>query len=299
MLTISPVSEDFVAEITGLDLSNGLKPEEFKQLSNALDRYAVLVLPDQPLNEEQQLNFASNFGPLETSVGASIYNASSPRRLQKPQLSDISNLNEQGRVLDQNDMRRLINLSNQLWHTDSSFKRIPASVSILSAQEVPAVGGATEFADMRAAWDALTNERKRELEPLIATHDYFHSRMLTGFKVDSVPEDWRQRQPPVKQVLIRTHPATGRKSLYLASHISHIGQMNKQDSLQLLDELMQFATRPEFTYRHRWRTNDVVIWDNRCTMHRGRPFNESDRRAMRRATVQDSAPTVPAESALA
>ena len=299
MLTISPVSEDFVAEITGLDLSNGLKPEEFKQLSNALDRYAVLVLPDQPLNEEQQLSFASNFGPLETSVGASIYNASSPRRLQKPQLSDISNLNEQGRVLDQNDMRRLINLSNQLWHTDSSFKRIPASVSILSAQEVPAVGGATEFADMRAAWDALTNERKRELEPLIATHDYFHSRMLTGFKVDSVPEDWRQRQPPVKQVLIRTHPATGRKSLYLASHISHIGQMNKQDSLQLLDELMQFATRPEFTYRHRWRTNDVVIWDNRCTMHRGRPFNESDRRAMRRATVQDSAPTVAAEPALA
>ena len=299
MLTISPVSEDFVAEITGLDLSNGLKPEEFKQLSNALDRYAVLVLPDQPLNEEQQLSFASNFGPLETSVGASIYNASSPRRLQKPQLSDISNLNEQERVLDQNDMRRLINLSNQLWHTDSSFKRIPASVSILSAQEVPAVGGATEFADMRAAWDALPHERKRELEPLIATHDYFHSRMLTGFKVDSVPEDWRQRQPPVKQVLIRTHPATGRKSLYLASHISHIGQMNKQDSLQLLDELMQFATRPEFTYRHRWRTNDVVIWDNRCTMHRGRPFNESDRRAMRRATVQDSAPTVAAEPALA
>ena len=299
MLTISPVSEDFVAEITGLDLSNGLKPEEFKQLSSALDRYAVLVLPDQPLNEEQQLSFASNFGPLETSVGASIYNASSPRRLQKPQLSDISNLNEQERVLDQNDMRRLINLSNQLWHTDSSFKRIPASVSILSAQEVPAVGGATEFADMRAAWDALPHERKRELEPLIATHDYFHSRMLTGFKVDSVPEDWRQRQPPVKQVLIRTHPATGRKSLYLASHISHIGQMNKQDSLQLLDELMQFATRPEFTYRHRWRTNDVVIWDNRCTMHRGRPFNESDRRAMRRATVQDSAPTVAAEPALA
>lgn len=298
MLTISPVYDDFVAEITGVDLSVGLNPEEFKQLSSALDRYAVLVLPDQPLSEDQQLSFASNFGPLETSIGASTYNASPVRRLQKPQLSDISNLNEQGRVLDQSDLRWLINLSNQLWHTDSSFKRIPASVSILSAQEVTPVGGATEFADMRAVWDALEDERKVELEPLIATHDYFHSRMLTGFRIDSVPDDWRERTPPVKQVLVRTHPATGRKSLYLASHISHIGQMSKEDSLRLLDELMQFATRPEFTYRHRWRTNDVVIWDNRCTMHRGRPFNKSDRRAMRRATVQDSAPTVAAEAAL-
>lgn len=299
MVTIAPVSDEFVAEITDVDLAAGLQAEDFQQISEALDKYAVLVLPNQPLNEEQQLAFATHFGPLEISVGASVYNASSPRRLEKPQLSDISNLNEQGHILDQHDIRRLINLSNQLWHTDSSFKRVPASVSILSAQEVPPVGGATEFADMRAAWDALPDEQRNKLEPLIATHDYFHSRMLTGFKVDSVPDDWRQRQPPVQQTLVRTHPATGRKSLYLAAHICQIGQLNTQDSLRLLDELMQFATRPEFVYRHRWRTNDVVIWDNRCTMHRGRPFSESYRRAMRRATVQDVAPTVTAEAASA
>jgi alpha-ketoglutarate-dependent 2,4-dichlorophenoxyacetate dioxygenase len=265
MVTITPVYEQFVAEVTGVNLATGVGDEEFQQIRQALDRYAVLVLPGQPLNEEQQLAFAGLFGPLETSVGASIYNANSARRLAKPQLSDISNLDDQGGILTKGDVRRLINLSNQLWHTDSSFKRTPASVSMLSAQEVTPVGGATEFADMRAAWDALSESRQRELEPLIAIHDYFHSRMLTGFDSDGIPEEWRLRQPPVPQVLVRKHPATGRKSLYLASHISQIGDMTQEDSMRLLDEIMSFATRAEFVYRHRWRENDVVVWDNRCT----------------------------------
>src|SRR5690606_1514780 len=150
------------------------------------------VLPDQPVDEEQQLAFASQFGPLEISVGASVYNASSPRRLGKAQLSDISNLDEQGGLLGKQGIRRPSNIRNQLWHTDSSFKRTPSSVSMLSAQEVTQVGGATEFADMRAAWDALSEQRQEKLLSLIATHDYFHSRMLTGFDVGGIPAEWRE-----------------------------------------------------------------------------------------------------------
>lgn len=297
-MRVVPVYESFVAEVTGLDVAAGVAADTFSQLQAALDQYAVLVLPDQPLDEEQQLAFAQLFGELEISVGASIYNSGSPRRLSKPQLSDISNLSDSNTLLDKDDVRRMINLSNQLWHTDSSFKRIPSSVSILSAQEVVPAGGATEFADMRAAWDALTPERQAALQDLIAEHDYFHSRTLTGFDASTVPEQWRAKQPPVPQVLVRTHPATGRKSLYLASHISRIYGMSQDASLGLVNELITFATQPQFVYRHRWRVNDVVIWDNRCTMHRGTPFDETWRRSMRRATVQDTGPTITDPSAI-
>lgn len=294
MVHISPVYDDFVAEATGFFVAEGLSDDIFQQLKTALDTYAVLVLPNQPVTEAQQLEFARRFGPLETSVGASVYNADAPRRLENSELSDISNLDDKGSILSEGDVRRLINISNRLWHTDSSFKRIPSSVSMLAAQEIPPVGGATEFADMRAAWDALPEERRKPLESLIAEHDYFHSRSLTGFDLSTVPQAWRDRQPPVPQVLVRTHPASRRKSLYLASHIKTIFGMAEEDAQALLDELMAFATRPQFVYRHRWRTHDIVIWDNRCTMHRGTEFDERYRRSMRRATVQDAAPTVAA-----
>lgn len=294
MVHISPVHEDFVAEATGFSVVDSLSDDVFQQIKAALDQHAVLILPDQPVTEEQQLDFARRFGPLETSVGASVYNADTPRRLAKPELSDISNLDDKGTILPNSDVRRLINLSNRLWHTDSSFKRTPASVSMLAAQEVPPIGGATEFADMRAAWDALPEDRRKALDGLVAEHDYFHSRSLTGFDVGAIPIEWRERQPSVPQVLVRTHPATNRKSLYLASHIKTIVGMPQEEAQALLDELMAFATQPQFVYRHRWRTNDIVIWDNRCTMHRGREFDERYRRSMRRATVQDVGPTVAA-----
>lgn len=292
MLSIAPVFDNFAAEITGIDIAEPLSPETFLALREALDKYAVLVLPDQPLDETQQLDFAKNFGPLEISVGASVYNADKPRRVGKAELSDISNLGETGQLLSANDLRHLINLSNRLWHTDSSFKKIPASVSILSAQEVAPIGGATEFADMRAAWDALPSDQQDRLADLMAEHDYFNSRALTGFNLAEVPAEWRDRQPPVPQKLVRTHPESGRKSLYLAAHISKIYGLEAEESNALVDELMAFSTQPEFTYRHRWRKDDVVIWDNRCTMHRGREFDGKFRRAMRRATVQDTGPTV-------
>ncbi|GAB1576967.1 TauD/TfdA dioxygenase family protein [Bordetella petrii] len=292
MIELTPVSPDFVAEVAGLDLNTPLTPDDARALRAAMDQYAVLVIPDQPLTEERQVAVAQLFGPLEISVGASVYNAHRPRRLNHAELSDISNLDESGGILDAGDIRRLINLSNQLWHTDSSFKRTPASISMLSAQEIPPVGGATEFADMRAAWDALDSAMQARLAPLVAIHDYFHSRGLTGFDTAGIPAAWREMQPPVPQVLVRTHAATGRRSLYLASHISAIRDMADDESRALVDQLMAFATQPRFVYRHRWRVNDLVLWDNRCTMHRGAGFDEKYRRSMRRATVQDAGPTV-------
>jgi len=286
MVEITPVYDNFVAEIAGIDLREEPAAPVCHALKDALEQYAVLVIPDQPLDEAQQIRIAKIFGTLETSVGASIYNANRPRRLTHNQLSDISNLDESGQLLNSSDMRRLINLSNQIWHTDSSFKKTPASVSLLSAQEIAPVGGATEFADMRAAWDHLDDATKEEIGDLIAVHDYFYSRSLTGFDLDGIPPEWRQMQPPVKQVLVRTLP-NGRRALYLASHIRAIEGMQDENGLRLLTRLMRFATRPQFVYRHRWRIGDLVVWDNRCTMHRGTKFDEKYRRVMRRATVED------------
>lgn len=292
MLEIVPVNQGFVAEVAGIDLCAPLTDEVSSGLREALDQYAVLVIPDQPLDQARQLQVAEIFGTLETSVGASVYNANAPRRLQHPQLSDISNLDATGGLLEAGDIRRLINLSNQLWHTDSSFKKTPASASLLSAQEVTPVGGATEFADMRAAWDALDGASQARIQDLVAVHDYFHSRSLTGFDLGGVPPAWRELQPPVRQVLVRKNERTGRRSLYLASHIKCIVGMSDEDGAELLHRLMTFATQPQFVYRHRWRVGDLVIWDNRSTMHRGTTFDEKYRRAMRRATVQDVGPTV-------
>lgn len=292
MLDITPVNTDFVAEIAGLDLSVPPSPDLAQALREALDKYAVLVIPDQVLNEEQQLRVTEVYGPLEIALGTYLVSENRKRRLQHAQLSDISNLDDSGRLFEASDLRRLVNISNQLWHTDSSFKRTPASASLLYAQEIPPVGGATEFADMRAAWDALDEATRAKLHDLIAVHDYFHSRSLTGLDISAIPPEWRERQPPVRQVLVRQNTRTGRSSLYLASHIESIEGMRQQDSLALLDELMNFATQPQFVYRHRWRANDLVIWDNRSTMHRGRDYNLKYRRSMRRGTAEDVGPTV-------
>ncbi|CAM3928411.1 TauD/TfdA dioxygenase family protein [Bordetella tumulicola] len=292
MLDIAPVADDFVAEIVGIDLTQPLAPEQEQALRAALDQYAVLVLPDQPLNEEQQLRVAQIYGPLETSVGTYTASDKKQRRLGHAQLSDISNLDETGELMNDTDIRRLVLLGNQLWHTDSSFKSTPASASLLSAQEVPPVGGATEFADMRAAWDALDADTQVQIQDLIAIHDYFHSRSLLGMEAQVIPDEWRARQPPVRQVLVRNNAYNGRRSLYLASHIKAIENMDDQASRALLHKLMAFATQPQFIYRHRWRANDLVIWDNRCTMHRGTNYNQKYRRAMRRATAQDAGPTI-------
>lgn len=293
MISIKPINGDFVAEVGNIDLSAALSNEAFAEVEAAFNRYAILVFHGQPLTEEEQLAFATRFGELEINVQPFVSLPGTKRRIARPGFSDISNLDENGELLSDKDSRRFIQLANQLWHTDSSFKRTPGKMSMLSAQEVPPSGGETEFADMRAAWDALPAARQRAVERLVAEHDYFRSRAIVGLDPGSITPERQASRPPAPQVLVRTHAVTGRKSLYLASHITRIYGMDPVASRDLIDELTEHATQRAFVYSHRWRIDDVVMWDNRCTMHRGRSYDERLRRAMRRATVMDDGPTVP------
>jgi alpha-ketoglutarate-dependent 2,4-dichlorophenoxyacetate dioxygenase len=284
------------AELRGVDLTLTVTPEVFAEIEAAFDRYGILVFPEQPLSDEQQLAFSRMFGPLEVNP-----NYAGAKMRLRPDVADISNLDADGRVLAREDRRNLFNLGNQLWHTDSSFKRIPAKCSLLSARELPSPGpmggGETEFADLRAAWDALPEARKRELDGLIVEHSIFRSRSQIGFG-DFNDEIFKQL-PPVPQALVRHHPASGRTSLYLASHASHIVGWPVEKGRALIEELIAFATQPQFVYQHRWRVGDLVIWDNRCTMHRGRPYDDTQRRVLHRTTVSDRANTLEQEGLVA
>jgi len=291
MISIKPATPTFVAKIGDVDLGH-LTDAVFADIEAAFERYAVLIFHNQPISEEEQLAFARRFGELEVSVQPFVQTPGGKRRIGDG-MQDISNLDENSQLLTKNDNRRLINLANQFWHTDSTFKRTPAKMSMLTAQSVSPTGGETEFADMRAAWDALPVERREQLEGLIAEHDYYRTRLMVGLDPNSISPERRALRPAVPQVLIRTHPVTGRKSLYIASHITRIYGMDEAAGRKLVDELTEHATQPAFTYQHHWTVGDVVLWDNRCTMHRGRPFDESLPRAMRRATISDIGPTVP------
>ena len=291
MISIKPATPTFVAKIGDVDLGH-LTDAVFADIEAAFERYAVLIFHNQPISEEEQLAFARRFGELEVSVQPFVQTPGGKRRIGDG-MQDISNLDENSQLLSKNDNRRLINLANQFWHTDSTFKRTPAKMSMLTAQSVSPIGGETEFADMRAAWDALPVERREQLEGLIAEHDYYRTRLMVGLDPNSISPERRALRPAVPQVLIRTHPVTGRKSLYIASHITRIFGMDEAEGRRLVDELTDHATQTAFVYQHRWAVGDVVLWDNRCTMHRGRPFDESLPRAMRRATISDIGPTVP------
>lgn len=287
-ISVAALHQNFVGEVAGVDLRSPLGMENFSEISGALDRCAVLVFRDQRLTDEQQIAFSQLFGPLETSIGT--IRKDRKHRLHSSALADISNLDENNKIRSTSDRWRMMMLANQLWHTDSSFKRVPGKVSLLSAHEVPPSGGETEFADLRAAYDALGQETKERIEDLVAEHSIFYSRRIVGYTDFSDEE--RAALPPVPQKLVRIHPGSGRKTLYLAAHASHIIGWPVAPGRALLDELIAFATQPHFVYQHRWRTGDLVVWDNRCTLHRGRPYDDASfRRDMRRTTVEDSAPT--------
>jgi alpha-ketoglutarate-dependent 2,4-dichlorophenoxyacetate dioxygenase len=279
----------FVGEATGVDLSTPLPDSMISEIAAAIDRHAVLIFPDQRLDEESQLAFARRFGPIEPPQAYS-----GPRRLERAEFADVSNLDADNRPRPLGDRRRMNALGNRLWHTDASFRRIPGALSMLYAHQIPDPSpkgdGETEFADMRAAYDALSAPMKEMIEPLVAEHSIFHSRALIGFT--EFTDDERAAMPPVQQRLVRRHEGSGRKTLYLASHASHIVGWPVPDGMLLLRELIEHATQPEFVYRHRWRVGDLVIWDNRCTMHRGRPFDETQPRDLRRITTQDTASTL-------
>ena len=284
-VTICPVTPSFAAEVGDVDLSRRIEPSDLQEIKEAFAKYAVLIFPDQHLSQDQHLDFARHFGPLETSIA--VYRKDAPLRVRQ-EFADVSNLNHDNEVWGKESRQRLFQLGNRLWHTDSSFKRLPARASLLYARSIPNVGGHTEFADERAAYDALPEEMKRRLESLVAEHSIFNSRARLGFS--NFSDEERREMPPAPQMLVRTIAETGRKSLYLASHAGRVFGMPDQDGRALIDELVAHATQRQFVYTHRWRVHDLVIWDNRSTMHRGTDFDDLRwKRDMQRATVSDVA----------
>ena len=286
-ITAHNITPDFAAEIGGVDLREPLDRDTVAAISDAINHAGVLVFHDQFITDEQQQAFSRNFGDLETTVRA--YRKDFVPRLDV-HMADISNLDEKNRVLPKNDRRRLNALGNRLWHSDSSFKRVPARFSLLSARVIPGEGGETQFADMRAAWDTLPETMQLRIESMICEHTQLFSRAKIGF-TDWAPEEI-EKMAPVPQVLVRTHPGSGRKSLFLSSHAGRIRGMEEPEARLLLMDLIEHATQPRFVYTHRWRVGDLVMWDNRCTMHRAREYDESKVRDLHRTTVSDGVPTV-------
>jgi alpha-ketoglutarate-dependent 2,4-dichlorophenoxyacetate dioxygenase len=288
-ITVQPITPSFVAEISGIDLAQPPKPADRDAIEDAINRYAVVVFRGQTLTDDQQIEFSSHLGPLHTP-GQRARHTGIKHRLARTELADISNLDGDGKVLDVNARRRLDWLANRLWHTDASFRAIPGALSLLYAHVIPDEGGDTEFADLRAAYDALPSVMKQRLEGLVAIHSIWHSRGQLDV-TQYTPEELANL-PPVPQRVVRTHPGSQRKTLYLAAHASHIEGMPVPDGRLLLMDLMEHATQKQFVHAHKWREGDLVIWDNRCTMHRARPFDTTQVRDLRRVTTRDIASTL-------
>jgi alpha-ketoglutarate-dependent 2,4-dichlorophenoxyacetate dioxygenase len=284
-LTFRQLHPHFAAEVDQIDLRHVHDHETLDQLRAGMDTYAVLVFRNQPLSNDDHLTFAQRLdGQLHTKTGIS---ALQKNRFGNEALADVSNVDENGDILKPDDRRRMYGLGNRLWHTDASFQDPPGRYSMLSAKVVPASGADTEFADMRAAYDALPVEMKAQLEGLRVHHSIAYSRQILGFEFS------QQEQETLKGAihpLIRTLPRSQRKSLYVAAHASRIIDWPVPEGRLLLRDLMEHATQPQFVYRHEWRDNDLVIWDNRATMHRARPFADTTiRRELRRVTTLDIA----------
>ncbi len=286
------VTRGFVAECTNVDIGQKLNDAQIAAIDAGMDEYAVLVFHrEQPITTEQQIAFTKYFGDLEPPYRQ--IHSPEGTRLDNPALSDISNLGPNGAMLARDDRKRLFFLGNQLWHSDSSYKEIPARYSALSAHVIPPEGGNTEFADMRAAYDALDEATKRLIDDLVCEHSRLYSKGTLGFPFT---EDEQRDFAPVYQRLVRVHPRTGRKSLFLSSHAGAIVGMPKPEALMLLRELTEHATQREFVYSHNWSVGDLVMWDNRTTMHRARRFDDAQYpRDLRRTTLTDGVPTVQPE----
>ncbi len=292
-MQIRQLGPGFVGEVSGLDLTKPLPKEDIAAIHEGMDKYAVLIFHDQPLDDAQQLAFTQSLGPIELAIGVSLRK---PEEQRLPNtFADVSNLDKNGEPFARDDRRRLYALGNQLWHSDSSFKVVPAKYSLLHARKVVSKGGNTEFADMRQAYDALDQETKDLCEALICEHSQMFSRAKHGF-TEFAPEE-RERFKPVLQRLVRVHPSTGRKSLYLSSHAGRIVGWPEPEAKAFLMDLTEMATQREFTYAHKWRVGDLVIWDNRSTMHRARPFPHDQPRDVRRTTLMGDAPTVEQQAA--
>ena len=283
-ISVKEIKDGFVGEVSGVDLTKPLSREDAQAIEDAITRLGVLVFHDQPLTDEQQLEFSRNFGEIENKRGGNIRT----EERANPLINDVSNLDNTDKPFDRTDRRRYFNLGNHLWHSDSSFRAIPAKYSLLSARKIPTEGGNTEFADMRAAYDALDDKMKAKVEGLICEHSQIYSRGKLGFTFN---EEEIGLMKPVRQALVRTHPGSGRKSLYLSSHAGTIIGWPEPEARLFLINLNEFATDRHFVYAHEWAVGDLVMWDNRVTMHRARDFDETQPRDMRRTTVAGDAMT--------
>jgi alpha-ketoglutarate-dependent 2,4-dichlorophenoxyacetate dioxygenase len=292
-VSIRALANDFAGEVLGIDAGKALTADEVAALEAGMDAYAVLVLHDQHINDAQQMAFSANFGPLLEGSNATVRRAE--LRLD-PAFADVSNIARDGSLLAADDRRRIASLGNRLWHSDASFRVIPARYSLLSAREVPPQGGNTEFADMRAAYDALDADTRAKIADLICEHSQIYSRAQLGF-TDYLAHE-RETMAPVLQRLVREHPATGRRSLYLSAHIGTIVGWQAPEAMAFIRDLIEHATQREFVHAHSWRAGDLVIWDNRCTMHRVRSFDDLRyRRDLRRTTTRAEGPTVEQQAA--
>jgi alpha-ketoglutarate-dependent 2,4-dichlorophenoxyacetate dioxygenase len=294
-LTVRKLHPLFAAELSGIDLSHMLSDAERQAVSDAMDEHAVVVLPDQRIDDAQQVAFSGLYGPLEVAppVRGKHGDAALNARIRHKEIFDVSNLDENGNILDLDDQRRAYRDGNQLWHTDSSFRQKSATWSLLHARAIPPEGADTQFADTRAAYDALSGTMKQKLDGLVAEHSIWHSRAQLGGYTPT--EEERKARPPAQHRLVRRHPGSGRNALYIASHASHIVGWPLDEGRALLRELLDHATQPQFVYSHRWRLGDLVIWDNRCTLHRATPFASATQvRDMRRTTVIDVRAEAPA-----
>jgi len=293
MLTITPLKPEFGARIGGADLRRPLTAEEFAVLDAAINRYGVLVIPGQDIDDDQQMAFAAHFGPIDqTRATVDVQK----QRLKHFAMNDISNLDEKGEILAADDRRRFFSLGNRLWHSDSSFKATPAKHSLLHARSIPPSGGETEFADTRGTWEALPAEMQAQLRDLVCDHSLIFSRAQLGFAEWTEAE--RRQFAPVPQRLVRLHAESGRAALFLSSHIGRIHGMPTPEAMMLIRDLLEHATQPRFVHTHRWAVGDVVMWDNRTTLHRGRAYDDRRyKRDMRRVTLSDVAPTLEQQAA--
>ena len=271
----------FIGEVSGVDLATTLPSEAVAELVEAIDRHAVLIFHGQSLDDDQLLAFGRLFGGIEPPRNHRV-----ERRLKHAEIADISNLTARNELRPRDDHRRLDALGNQLWHSDASFRRQSGALSMLFAHVVPPVGGETEFADLRAAHDALDPDMQARIDGLVAEHSIFHSRGQLGHT--DYTEAERAALPSVRHRLVRVHPGSKRKTLYMGAHASHIVDWPMPEGRLLLRDLMEHATQREFVHRHSWRVGDLVIWDNRCTLHRGRPYDDAAHpRDLRRVTTRD------------
>lgn len=282
---VRPLKKNIGAEITGVDLSRSLPDQTINEIREVWINHVVAVFPDQKVNDEQHIKFSKRLGKLE------IINMSALQMKGKPEIYEATNLDDDNNIMLNDHPVMSINRGNQKWHSDSSFKQVPATASMLNAYIVPKEGGETEFANMAAAYRALDEETKKLCEGLVAIHDFYWSRR--DIEEQAFTQKERDAIPPVRHPLIRTHPETGQKAIYVGSHAREIEGWDFNKSRNLIDMLINFSTQKQFTYQHKWNVGDMVLWDNRSAMHRGMAFDDQNaKRRLHRTTIAGTGPTL-------